>query len=123
MPTTSKRQKRQATGEADCPGRSLNPFPLQADGDRRAMVEWTINGPTRNQIPIVWWLMIFCLNVSFASPELCLTGKFGRTWVGILRGVSVFVCWHDITFLNLTQGFVYILKEQNFSSETLYFIF
>ena len=33
-PTTSKRQKRQATGEADCPGRSLNPFPLQADSDR-----------------------------------------------------------------------------------------
>ena len=42
-PTTSKRQKRQATGEADCPGCSLNPFPLQADGDRRAMVEVLLN--------------------------------------------------------------------------------
>ena len=42
-PTTSKRQKRQATSEADCPGRSLNPFPLQADGDRRAMVEILLN--------------------------------------------------------------------------------
>ena len=41
--TTSKRQKRQATGEADCPGRSLNPFPLQADGDQRAMVEVLLN--------------------------------------------------------------------------------
>ena len=28
VPTTSKRQKRQATGEADRPGRSLNPFSL-----------------------------------------------------------------------------------------------
>ena len=43
VPTTSKRQKRQATGEADCPGCSLNPFPLQADGDRRAMVEVLLN--------------------------------------------------------------------------------
>ena len=42
-PTTSKRQKRQATGEADHPGHSLNPFPLQADGDRRAMVEVLLN--------------------------------------------------------------------------------
>ena len=42
-PTTSKRQKRLATGEADHPGRSLNPFPLQADGDRRAMVEILLN--------------------------------------------------------------------------------
>ena len=42
-PTTSKRQKRQATGEADFPGRSLNPFPLQADGDQRAMVEVLLN--------------------------------------------------------------------------------
>ena len=42
-PTTSKRQKRQATSEADRPGRSLNPFPLQADGDRRAMVEILLN--------------------------------------------------------------------------------
>ena len=42
-PTTSKRQKRQATGEADCPGRSLNPFPLQADGDQRAMVQILLN--------------------------------------------------------------------------------
>ena len=42
-PTTSKRQKRQATGEADRPGRSLNPFPLQADGDQRAMVEVLLN--------------------------------------------------------------------------------
>ena len=42
-PTTSKRQKRQATGEADRPGRSLNPFPLQADSDRRAMVEVLLN--------------------------------------------------------------------------------
>ena len=41
--TTSKRQKRQATGEADRPGRSLNPFPLQADGDWRAMVEVLLN--------------------------------------------------------------------------------
>ena len=41
--TTSKRQKRQATGEADCPGRSLNPFPLQADSDWRAMVEVLLN--------------------------------------------------------------------------------
>ena len=31
--TTSKRQKRQATSEADRPGRSLNLFPLQVDGD------------------------------------------------------------------------------------------
>ena len=43
VPTTSKRQKRQATGEADHPGCSLNPFPLQADGDRRAMVEVLLN--------------------------------------------------------------------------------
>ena len=42
-PTTSKRQKRPATSDADCPGRSLNPFPLQADGDRRAMVEILLN--------------------------------------------------------------------------------
>ena len=42
-PTTSKRQKRQATGEADHPGHSLNPFPLQADGDQRAMVEVLLN--------------------------------------------------------------------------------
>ena len=42
-PTTSKRQKRHATGEADCPGHSLNPFPLQADGDRRAMVQVLLN--------------------------------------------------------------------------------
>ena len=41
--TTSKRQKRQATSEADHPGRSLNLFPLQADGDRRAMVEILLN--------------------------------------------------------------------------------
>ena len=43
VPTTSKRQKRQAISEADCPGHSLNPFPLQADGDRRAMVEILLN--------------------------------------------------------------------------------
>ena len=43
VPTTSKRQKRQATSEADCPGHSLNPFPLQADGDWRAMVEILLN--------------------------------------------------------------------------------
>ena len=43
VPTTSKRQKRQATGEADRPGHSLNPFPLQADGDQRAMVEVLLN--------------------------------------------------------------------------------
>ena len=42
-PTTSKRQKRPATGEADHPGCSLNLFPLQADGDRRAMVEILLN--------------------------------------------------------------------------------
>ena len=42
-PTTSKRRKRQATGEADHPGCSLNPFPLQADGDRRAMVKVLLN--------------------------------------------------------------------------------
>ena len=42
-PATSKRQKRPATSEADHPGRSLNPFPLQADGDRRAMVEILLN--------------------------------------------------------------------------------
>ena len=42
-PATSKRQKRPATGEADCPGHSLNLFPLQADGDRRAMVEILLN--------------------------------------------------------------------------------
>ena len=42
-PTTSKRQKRQATSEADRPGRSLNPFPLQADGNQRAMVEILLN--------------------------------------------------------------------------------
>ena len=42
-PTTSKRQKRQATSEADHPGCSLNLFPLQADGDRRAMVEILLN--------------------------------------------------------------------------------
>ena len=42
-PATSKRQKRPATSEADCPGCSLNPFPLQADGDRRAMVEILLN--------------------------------------------------------------------------------
>ena len=41
--TTSKRQKRQATSEADHPGRSLNPFPLQADSDRRTMVEILLN--------------------------------------------------------------------------------
>ena len=43
VPTTSKRQKRQATGEADHPGHSLNPIPLQADGNRRAMVEVLLN--------------------------------------------------------------------------------
>ena len=43
VPTTSKRQKRQATSEADRPGHSLNPFPLQADGDRRAIVEILLN--------------------------------------------------------------------------------
>ena len=43
VPATSKRQKRPATGEADRPGRSLNPFPLQVDGDRRAMVEILLN--------------------------------------------------------------------------------
>ena len=43
VPATSKRQKRPATGEADRPGHSLNPFPLQADGDRRAMVEILLN--------------------------------------------------------------------------------
>ena len=42
-PTTLKRQKRQATSEADHPGRSLNPFPLQVDGDRRAMVQILLN--------------------------------------------------------------------------------
>ena len=42
-PTTSKRQKRPATSEADRPGRSLNPSPLQADGDWRAMVEILLN--------------------------------------------------------------------------------
>ena len=42
-PATSKRQKRPATGEADRPGRSLNPFPLQVDGDQRAMVEILLN--------------------------------------------------------------------------------
>ena len=42
-PATSKRHKRPATGEADHPGCSLNPFPLQADGDRRAMVEILLN--------------------------------------------------------------------------------
>ena len=42
-PTTSKRQKRQATGEADCPGHSLNPFPLQVAGDQRAMVQVLLN--------------------------------------------------------------------------------
>ena len=42
-PATSKRQKRQATSEADRPGRSLNLFPLPADGDRRAMVEILLN--------------------------------------------------------------------------------
>ena len=42
-PTTSKRQKRPATSEADRPGRSLNPFPLQVDGDQRAMVEILLN--------------------------------------------------------------------------------
>ena len=42
-PTTSKRQKWQAASEADRPGCSLNPFPLQADGDRRAMVEILLN--------------------------------------------------------------------------------
>ena len=42
-PATSKRQKRQATGEADRPGCSLNPFPLQVDSDRRAMVEVLLN--------------------------------------------------------------------------------
>ena len=45
-PATSKRQKRPATGEADRPGRSLNPFPLQADRDRRAMVEILLNMAT-----------------------------------------------------------------------------
>ena len=43
VPTTSKRQKRQGTGEADCPGHSLNLFPLQADGDQRAMVQVLLN--------------------------------------------------------------------------------
>ena len=43
VPTTSKRQKRQAASEADHPGRSLNPFPLQADGNRRATVEILLN--------------------------------------------------------------------------------
>ena len=43
VPTTSKRQKRQATSEADRPGRSLNLFPLQADGNWRAMVEVLLN--------------------------------------------------------------------------------
>ena len=43
VPTTSKRQKRPATSEADRPGHSLNPFPLQVDGDRRAMVEILLN--------------------------------------------------------------------------------
>ena len=43
VPTTSKKQKRPATSEADHPGRSLNLFPLQADGDRRAMVEILLN--------------------------------------------------------------------------------
>ena len=42
-PATSKRPKRPATSEADCPGHSLNPFPLQTDGDRRAMVEILLN--------------------------------------------------------------------------------
>ena len=42
-PATSKRQKRQATSEADHPGHSLNLFPLQADSDRRAMVEVLLN--------------------------------------------------------------------------------
>ena len=42
-PATSKRQKRPATGEADCPGHSLNPFPLQVDSDRRAMVGILLN--------------------------------------------------------------------------------
>ena len=43
VPATSKRQKRPATGEAARPGCSLNPFPLQADSDRRAMVEILLN--------------------------------------------------------------------------------
>ena len=43
VPATSKRYKRPATGEADRPGCSLNPFPLQADGNRRAMVEILLN--------------------------------------------------------------------------------
>ena len=43
VPATSKRQKRQATGEADHPGHSLNPFPLQADGDWRAIVQVLLN--------------------------------------------------------------------------------
>ena len=43
VPTTSKRQKRQATSEADRPGCSLNSLPLQVDGDRRAMVEILLN--------------------------------------------------------------------------------
>ena len=42
-PTTSKRQKRPATSEADRPGHSLNPFPLQADSDQRVMVEILLN--------------------------------------------------------------------------------
>ena len=42
-PATLKRQKRQATSEADRPGRSLNPFPLQADGNQRPMVETLLN--------------------------------------------------------------------------------
>ena len=42
-PAASKRQKRPATSEADCPGRSLNPFPLQVDGNQRAMVEILLN--------------------------------------------------------------------------------
>ena len=42
-PATSKRHKRPATGEADRPGCSLNPFPLQADGNQRAMVEILLN--------------------------------------------------------------------------------
>ena len=41
--TTSKRQKWQAASEADHPGCSLNPFPLQVDGNQRAMVEILLN--------------------------------------------------------------------------------
>ena len=42
-PLLQRDRKGQATSEADRPGRSLNPFPLQADGDQRAMVEILLN--------------------------------------------------------------------------------